>query len=566
MAGATAAGAPAEPQITPRRAIAFLALVFGMFMAILDIQIVSSSLSEIQAGISASSDEISWVQTSYLIAEVVMIPLSGFLARALSTRLLFALSAAGFTIASLLCATASSIGEMIFYRAVQGFIGGGMIPTAFAAAYTIFPKKYQAPVMSLVGLVVTLAPTIGPTVGGYLTSALSWHWLFLVNVPPGIVATLLCWFLVDFDEPEFDLLSRFDFTGLLGMAVFPRQPGICAGGRRAGRLVPVGHHRLLLGDDRDRRGALLLSGVPAEQPVVDLRAYKDRNFAWAPSSLSCWAWCSTASPISIRSSSRRCGDIIRSRRARRCSSQASPCSSSRPSWASSGASSTRGSSSHGLRLPHHLLLRADAHHEGLGLLRADVAAAPARRGADDVHGAHQCGGARHPAALAAQERQRPVQPDAQSRRCRGPRDHQYGAEQPLGPAHGPPARCGDLVAALCARHAQFHHRRLPGPPRLGCGTGGDEEDRPDAAPAALVMAFSDVFLGITIFLCAAAFLVFLVRKPRASAGSLRPTDTRLEGKPQASRVPVERVGPREGAKPPRSEDRRSTLSPSRLAS
>ncbi|BAF90435.1 MULTISPECIES: DHA2 family efflux MFS transporter permease subunit [Azorhizobium] len=279
MAGATAAGAPAEPQITPRRAIAFLALVFGMFMAILDIQIVSSSLSEIQAGISASSDEISWVQTSYLIAEVVMIPLSGFLARALSTRLLFALSAAGFTIASLLCATASSIGEMIFYRAVQGFIGGGMIPTAFAAAYTIFPKKYQAPVMSLVGLVVTLAPTIGPTVGGYLTSALSWHWLFLVNVPPGIVATLLCWFLVDFDEPEFDLLSRFDFTGLLGMAVF------------LGSLEYV-----LEEGERDDWfqsdtivffsvmiviGAVLFfyRAFRAEQPVVDLRAYKDRNFA-----------------------------------------------------------------------------------------------------------------------------------------------------------------------------------------------------------------------------------------------------------------------------------------------
>ena len=111
-----------------------------MFMAILDIQIVASSLAEIQAGLSAAPQEIAWVQTSYLVAEVVMIPLSGFLARALSTRVLFTISAAGFTLASVLCATATSINEMIVYRALQGFIGGGMIPTALAAAYTIFPR------------------------------------------------------------------------------------------------------------------------------------------------------------------------------------------------------------------------------------------------------------------------------------------------------------------------------------------------------------------------------------------------------------------------------------------
>ena len=210
----------AEPQVTPRRLIAFFALVFGMFMAILDIQIVSSSLGEIQAGLSAAPEEISWVQTSYLIAEVIMIPLSGFLARALSTRILFSVSAAGFTAASLLCATATSIDQMIVYRAIQGFIGGAMIPLAFAAAYTIFPKRAQAAVMAVVGLTVTLAPTIGPTVGGYLTELLSWHWLFLVNIVPGIAVTAVAWTMVDFDKPELALLRRFDFVALAGMAVF----------------------------------------------------------------------------------------------------------------------------------------------------------------------------------------------------------------------------------------------------------------------------------------------------------------------------------------------------------
>jgi MFS transporter, DHA2 family, multidrug resistance protein len=158
----------APSPLDKRRLVTFIFMVFGMFMAILDIQIVSASLAEIQAGLSASADEISWVQTSYLIAEVIMIPLSGMLSRVLSTRWMFTMSAGGFTAMSLLCATATSIEQMIVYRALQGFIGGGMIPTVFASAYTIFRGR-QAMISPVIGLVATLAPTIGPTVGGYLT-------------------------------------------------------------------------------------------------------------------------------------------------------------------------------------------------------------------------------------------------------------------------------------------------------------------------------------------------------------------------------------------------------------
>ncbi|WP_340107765.1 DHA2 family efflux MFS transporter permease subunit [Pikeienuella sp. HZG-20] len=268
-----------EQPVTPRRLIAFFALVFGMFMAILDIQIVASSLAEIQAGLSASPDEVSWVQTSYLIAEVVMIPLSGFLARALSTKVLFTASAAGFTIASALAATATSMNEMIVYRALQGFIGGGMIPTAFAAAYMIFPRRKQGQVMALIGLTVTLAPTIGPTVGGYLTDYFSWHWLFLVNIVPGVIASVLAWSLVDFDEPDHALLARFDWIGLATMAVF------------LGSLEYV----LEEGTRNDWFQSEMITGLAAlaavsgalffwrvltaATPIVDLRAFRDRNFA-----------------------------------------------------------------------------------------------------------------------------------------------------------------------------------------------------------------------------------------------------------------------------------------------
>ncbi len=268
-----------EDQIDGRRLFTFFTMVFGMFMAILDIQIVSASLTEIQAGLAASSNEITWVQTAYLIAEVIMIPLSGFLSRALGTRIVFSISAAGFTLASMMCGMSSSINEMIVWRAIQGFIGGGMIPTVFATAYMIFPRSRMSLVVPLIGLVATLAPTIGPTVGGYLTDTFSWHWLFFINVVPGILVTLAAVTLIDFDKPDFKLLDRFDWFGLMFMAGF-------LGGLEY--VLEEGPRYDWFGDD----SVLLLAWVSglsavaffarvllAKTPIVDLRAFANRNFA-----------------------------------------------------------------------------------------------------------------------------------------------------------------------------------------------------------------------------------------------------------------------------------------------
>ncbi|WP_319024921.1 DHA2 family efflux MFS transporter permease subunit [Nisaea sediminum] len=269
----------AEEPIPTRHVVAFVCMVFGMFMAILDIQIVSASLSEIQAGLSSSNDEISWVQTSYLIAEVVMIPLSGFLSRAFSTRWLFTFACAGFTMMSFLCATASSIEEMIVYRALQGFIGGGMIPTVFATAYTVFPRSKQHVISPVIGLVATLAPTIGPTVGGYLTELFSWHWLFLVNIVPGILVSFAAVTLIDFDEPELSLLERFDWSGLIFMAGFLGSLEF---------VLEEGPGNDWFEDDTILFFAVLaiISGAgffwrafAAAVPVVDLRSFANRNFA-----------------------------------------------------------------------------------------------------------------------------------------------------------------------------------------------------------------------------------------------------------------------------------------------
>lgn len=270
--------APPEPEVTPRRVAAFLIMVFGMFMAILDIQIVSASLPEIQAGLGASSDEISWVQTAYLIAEVVMIPLSGFLGRMMSTRYLFAMAAAGFTAASFLCATSTSINEMILWRGVQGFLGGGMIPSVFAAAFTIFPPSKRNIVSPMIGLVATLAPTVGPTVGGYLSHALSWHWLFLVNVPAGIAVTIGVLTLVDFDQPEWSLFSKFDWTGLVALAAFlgameyvlEEGPG---NDWFQDELVAVLFVVMIVG------GVITFwRAFTREEPLVDLSAFSNTNF------------------------------------------------------------------------------------------------------------------------------------------------------------------------------------------------------------------------------------------------------------------------------------------------
>lgn len=284
MANATTASpammaAAASERIAPKRLIAFIIMVFGMFMSILDIQIVSASLSEIQAGLSASSSEVSWVQTAYLIAEVIAIPLSGFLSRAFGTRLLFAISAAGFTVSSLLCGFATTIEEMILWRALQGFLGAGMIPTVFASAYTVFPRTKFHIVGPIIGLVATLAPTIGPTVGGYITDLMSWNWLFFINVVPGIGITLGVLALVDFDEPHFELLDRFDWWGLIFMAGF------------LGTLEYVLEEGPQYEWLQDTSVAIcawicLVSAIAffvrvfmAAEPIVNLRTFTNRNFA-----------------------------------------------------------------------------------------------------------------------------------------------------------------------------------------------------------------------------------------------------------------------------------------------
>ena len=205
---------------TARKYLIFGVMAFGQFMALFDIQIVSASLNDVQAGLAAGPDEVSWVQTAYLIAELVMIPLSGYLASAMSTRWLFAFSAGMFTLSSLMCGLSWSIGSMIAFRAIQGFTGGAMVPLVFAVGFTIFTGKQRALIPAILGTVSVLAPTLGPSAGGAITQALDWRWLFFINIVPGVIVTLLSSQIVRVDRPNLAMFGRIDWSHFVATAVF----------------------------------------------------------------------------------------------------------------------------------------------------------------------------------------------------------------------------------------------------------------------------------------------------------------------------------------------------------
>jgi len=267
------------PSPSLRDWLGVLAMGTGLFMAIMDVQIVTSSLTQIQGGLSASADEIAWVQTSYLIADVVMVPLSGMMSRLLSTRVLFVTGILGFTGASVLCATASSLGQMIVYRAMQGFCGGAIMPIVWPVVYSKFRGRQLATVIAIISVILSMSSTLGPTIGGYLTDTFSWHWLFLVNIVPGIAVAVTVWLTIDIDKPELSLLRHFDLCGLVLMALF------------LGCLqyaLQEGPRWDWLADETIR-AAVVVSAIASafffwrvltyHEPIVDVRAFLNRNFA-----------------------------------------------------------------------------------------------------------------------------------------------------------------------------------------------------------------------------------------------------------------------------------------------
>lgn len=279
-AAATAAQNPAALPLS-RKYLIFAVLAFGQFMALLDIQIVAASLNDVQAGLSAGPDEISWVQTAYLMAELVMIPFSAFLGQAMSTKWLFATSAGLFTLSSIACGCAWNIESMIAFRAIQGFVGGAMVPTVFAVGFTIFQGKQRALIPAILGMVSVLAPTIGPTVGGVITEFIDWRWIFFINVVPGALITLLTILLIDVDRADPSMFRRIDWSHLAAMAV-------ALGGLEY--VLEEGPRHDWFGDPTILTVAwiaLVAFGLFVERslfsknPIVRVSPFRDRTFAFA---------------------------------------------------------------------------------------------------------------------------------------------------------------------------------------------------------------------------------------------------------------------------------------------
>src|SRR4051795_12844012 len=174
----------------------FVLMCLGMFMAILDIQVVATSLPTIQDALAISPDAMSWIQTAYLIAEIVAIPLTGWLTRVLTLRWLFVIAIFVFTLTSIGCAFSSNLASLVTFRVLQGFSGGTLIPAVFSGIFLLFPARQHPIAGTMAGIVAVLAPTVGPVVGGWITHHSSWPWVFLVNVIPGLVAAIATPFLL----------------------------------------------------------------------------------------------------------------------------------------------------------------------------------------------------------------------------------------------------------------------------------------------------------------------------------------------------------------------------------
>jgi DHA2 family multidrug resistance protein len=279
---------PASPRVFNPWLIA-LAVVVPTFMEVLDTTIANVALRYIAGGLSAAVTDSEWVITSYLAANAIILPISGWLAAHLGRRNYFLLSIAILTISSGLCGMATSLGQLIFFRVMQGLAGGGLQPSSQAILLDSFPPEKQGAAQTLFGVAALLAPVVGPTLGGYITDEYSWRWIFYINLPVGALALFLCWLMVQ--DPEYLREHRkelkkqplnFDFIGLnlLVLTIVCWEVVLSKGQEWDWLSDAFGRVQVLLALFLIAGTGLVFWEMRHASPIVNFRPLGERNFAF----------------------------------------------------------------------------------------------------------------------------------------------------------------------------------------------------------------------------------------------------------------------------------------------
>ncbi len=259
-----------------------IVVTMGAFMEVLDTTIVNVALPHIAGSLAISNDESTWSLTTYLVANAIVLTISGNLSMRMGQKNYFLLSVAGFTVASLLCGLSTNFVELLVFRAVQGFFGGGLQPTQQAIILETFPPEKRQMAFSITAIATIVAPALGPVVGGYLTDQLSWHWIFLVNIPIGVATFFGVLHLVQESAeskrrakhaPPFDYCGVVFITlalGCLDIATDRGEDLNWLGSSIICTLYAVSLMGFIVG---------IVYLLNARNPVVNLRVFRDRNFA-----------------------------------------------------------------------------------------------------------------------------------------------------------------------------------------------------------------------------------------------------------------------------------------------
>jgi len=279
-AGAALSAAPAR---TNKWAVA-VAVATGALLEIIDTSIVNVALADIQASVGATLSQVSWVVSSYAVANVIILPLSAWLGQRFGKKRYFVFSLIGFTVASVLCGLSNSLSMLIIARVLQGLMGGGLLAKAQSFLYETFPREEQALAQGFFGAIVIAGPVLGPTLGGFITTHSDWRWIFFVNVPVGIAAVLLCLQALPSDPVRRDT-SRIDWLaiGLLALGLGCMQTALEEGNSEGwfdSAFIVVSCLLAVFG-----LVAFVLRVLRSEHPVVDLRVLRYRSL-WAGSLLS----------------------------------------------------------------------------------------------------------------------------------------------------------------------------------------------------------------------------------------------------------------------------------------